>query len=423
MSRSAGFVSWFWVGGWVPLALALLTVNVAPSLLVMLMGSLWGVSHRALWQPDPLLGWVGGLGVGLLGVTFLATDWSLSIPGLFNYLPFLLFFAASSQILRYPEWRLLSLQTLVAGSGWVAMLGWGQFFWHWQGEVTILGMPVLELAATDRPTSVFTSPNTLAVYLVVVLTLAVGLWLARPRQWLAPAALVLGLPLLVATASRNGWAIACLSLVGFLLFKRMWAAFIPLGGMIGIPLLAALNWWNLRQWVPALFWQRLADAFDPQARHFGSTISRLEAWNFALEMIRQRPWQGWGWQSFPAYYNAQIPPPTELLNHSHNLYLTVAAEGGLGIAVGLVGLWGVIVGRGWRQIQGDPVLLAVNLALLAYFASGLLDAVFFDGRINLLFWVVLAVAHGSSLARSDGDRSKGMPEAAPLPGEQPAQER
>ncbi|NJK62094.1 MAG: polymerase [Synechococcaceae cyanobacterium SM2_3_1] len=396
-------------GGWLQGALACLPINLLPSLVLMLGGTLNWVGQRdkhldrLSWMSLAAIGWVGL-------VTILAPDLQTSVPGSFNYWPFLLFFLPCSQVLRSAWLRLRLLQIIGVGSLLVSGLGLGQVVWGWEGRLE-WGVMVVALRQSDRPVSIFTSANTLAIYLVLVLAIMGGLFLAGRSRGLALLAGGMGILLLALTASRNGWGIAWVALLLFLVLRRWWWG---IGGLLGLSLMpvgAALGIPGLRWVVPQALWQRLADTIDPSAAFYSSTANRLHAWSFAVDMIQERPWQGWGWQSFAELYRIQDPPPAELLGHCHQLYLTLAAEGGIPVLLIFLGIWGWTLMRGWQAWWQAPaaeegVLLGVNLALVSYFMSGWLDAVYFDGRINLLVWVLLAWINGAWL---DQQRSAGTP--------------
>ncbi|MFS8812671.1 O-antigen ligase family protein, partial [Synechococcus sp. R55.7] len=303
-----------------------------------------------------------------------------------------------------PVGRRRLAQMLVLGSGLMLLLGWGEVLWGWQGHFFWGPVWITGVAGGERPAAAFTSPNTLAIYLVIHLCLAAGLWLDQadkdwPRVVGLGAVLGLGSLLLLLTASRNGWGVGGLALMMGLALRRCWWGIGILAGLGLAGLAAAWDWPGWRAVVPRLIWSRLADTFDPQALYFSSTANRLDAWQFALQMVQERPLTGWGWQSFAALYNAQDPP--ELLGHCHNLYLHLAAEGGIPLLLGHLILWGWILARGWhawRRSQ-ESVLLGMLLALTAFFASGLLDVVMLDGRIHLLVTLLLGAVWGASLER------------------------
>ncbi len=404
---------------WLLGAAALIPVNLAPSLLLAVVGTVQ--SYGRSWQQirrDPLLHLAGLLSLAAVATALLAEDWRLSLLGMFNYWPFLLMLPALAGALRDPLNRRRLAQVLVLGSGLMLLLGWGEVLWEWRGHLFLGPLWITGVAGGERPAAAFTSPNILAIYLVIHLCLAAGLWgvASSPLTRAALAAMLgLGSLLLLLTASRNGWGAGGLALLMGLALRRCWGGMALLAGLGLASLAAALDWPGWRAVVPSLIWSRLADTFDPQAPHFSSTTNRLDAWRFALQMVRERPLTGWGWQSFPALYNAQDPP--ELLGHCHNLYLHLAAEGGIPLLVGYLALWGWIWVRGWQawRCSQDGVLLGVLLALTAFFAAGLLDVVILDGRIHLLITLLLGAAWGASLAPLCSVANR-VP-AAPFPGE------
>ncbi len=401
----AGSVSWLrpetWGRDWWILAtVAWIPVNALPSLVTAVVGLVLTLGRERLHLQDPLARGLIGLAVltGLVSVG--ATDRSMSWLGSFNYWPFYLCGMAVSLCLTSAT-QLRRLATVIlASSAVISSLGLAQVIWGWQGRIQ-MSFITLGLTLTDRPAAIFASPNVLAIYLTVVMAIAVGMILASGSCRVAWVALGLATPLLVLTASRNGWGVAWLMVILFLIYQRQWQglsgwlglSFLPVGAALGVP--------GLRWIVPSMIWQRLADTVDPQAAFFSSTSNRLDAWQFALNMVQQRPWWGWGWQSFAALYNTQDPSPSEHLSHCHHLYLTLAAEGGLIVLLGSVGVWGWILWRGWQARQGrdEALVVGILIGLTGYFVSGLLDAVYFDARINVLIWILLGSLNGIWLGK------------------------
>lgn len=405
---------WLWAG------LAFLPVNVAPTLLLLLWGL--GTWIRRSWGRQVEWDRVeqgSALVLLLIGVATVASPfWDLSLPGSFNHWPFVGIMLACRWPLGSRRIRRQVVRILGAGGILVSLLGLGQAVWGWHYRLD-WGPIGLSLLQTDRPTSIFESPNTLAVYLVMMQALMLGLWvicpdrkdsndlandLAKPEldlnseilrgrsldRGLAMALLMTSVPLLGLTASRNGWGIAWGGIVLTLVWFKHWRILAGWLGLTALPVGAALNLLGLRRILPIALWGRLADSLDPQATHFSSTTNRVDGWQFALDMMGQRPWTGWGWQSFQQLYNAQIPAPPEFLTHPHNLYLMLGAEGGILLLVALLGLWGILLYQGWRQARKDPLSWGAALALTCYFASGGLDIVMLDARINVVVWLLLS---------------------------------
>lgn len=71
--------------------------------------------------------------------------------------------------------------------------------------------------------------------------------------------------------------------------------------------------------------------------------ARLLIWQDSMNLIYQRPWQGWGWKEFNyAYYASDFDPRYQvLIDHAHNLPLHLAVEFGLPFAAFLIflGIW------------------------------------------------------------------------------------
>ncbi len=105
--------------------------------------------------------------------------------------------------------------------------------------------------------------------------------------------------------------------------------------------------------------------------------SRLSLWANVLELIRLKPWLGWGWGELDyahfvtLFHGARF---CALLSNAHNLPLHLAVELGIPLATGGCGLllWGLWRNRPWREQNPDrwlawSVLLVVGVhSLLEY---------------------------------------------------------
>lgn len=85
--------------------------------------------------------------------------------------------------------------------------------------------------------------------------------------------------------------------------------------------------------------------------------SRTVMWQNMLELIRQRPWSGWGWGELDyAHFMTAYPGmrQCELIDNAHNLLLHFAVELGLPLTMLVcgIGIYGVWRGRPWRE--SDP---------------------------------------------------------------------
>ncbi|MDD2923919.1 Wzy polymerase domain-containing protein [Rhodoferax sp.] len=83
-------------------------------------------------------------------------------------------------------------------------------------------------------------------------------------------------------------------------------------------------------------------------------FSRLTLWRNVLHLIAQKPWLGWGWGELDYAHFITLYPDTrfcDILDNAHNLPLHLAVEGGVPLALLVVGtsLWWIWRQRPWRE--------------------------------------------------------------------------
>ncbi len=373
----------------------------------------WGLAALAIW---------------LVITSLLAYDRTAALIGLANFLPYFGIFAVLPELL-YTQARLWRIAWLiVSGAIPVVVIGLGQMFWGWGGHIPILTDIIAWPTAPGgvppgRMSSVFDYTNVLASYLAIPLTLAIGLWLysydrcqcqrwSRRRliQFLALGFAISGmLVAMVLTHSRNGWAIAIITILAFALYRGWYWVMAPVAATITAVLLAAFGPASpvqqaLRQVIPAYVWARLNDQLFPQP----TNLLRTTQWQFAIQLTQQHPLTGWGLRNFTPLYEAH----TQLwLGHPHNLLLMISAEAGIPAVLLLFGLVGWMVAKGtyllWSWCQSPPKIAPSNsigwkirrdrLILFSYLVAFLnctlfhtLDVPLFDGCVNFLGWLLLA---------------------------------
>lgn len=335
---------------------------------------------RALWQLLYRQGWV------LLSGGFVLTTLVAEFPGeavlrLFNFLPFFLFWAGLTlYITRLPN-PLRSLE-------------------QWALGLLLATVPINLKAMVEygfygqRASSVFGNPNVLAAYLVLVFGLGLGLCIktlpmpnsdwsvlgARPPQydrWIIPIATSLIPVGLWCSGSRNGILVAIVQWLVFSWWTRhqRWCQLMNWSGMgLIVPTIAYTE-------VGGRSMELILRGQDP----------RLEIWQLAMAMARQHPWLGSGLGSLQRSY-------APYLYHAHNLWLDLAAEAGIPLALGLTVIVGWACFRAASTIVLHPpdretvaVLAGYGLSFLACALFSMFDLAFFDARINLLDWMAFAV--------------------------------
>ncbi|MEE3719325.1 O-antigen ligase family protein [Tumidithrix elongata RA019] len=383
----------------------------------------------------------------LLIVSIFALNPLESCLGIFNFIPFIMMFAGTAVLIQKPEQLRRLAWLLVIGAIPAIAIGLGQFYLGWSTYTNFdLSRLVVEGSDTpDRMTATFKHANLFANYLAIVFAIAGGLWLdthQRYRSLLKPKSsqaidrscsqhvdrilkirssflwgiLILTTSCLFLSNSRNGWIAAIASALAFASYlgKRgivaivtgltatfVWAAFGP------NPIQTWLRWI-----VPRAIWARLNGEMFPNQVE---AEMRTTIWQVAINLTQQRPWTGWGLQSFGKLYEAQ----THLwLGHPHNLVLMLTASVGIPIALFFLGLVGWVLAQGVLCLSGrmhpegnrsnnesSPKSLRLTapdrLILFTYLTAfgccmifQTTDVTIFDPRINFLGWFLLAAILG-----------------------------
>jgi O-antigen ligase len=349
----------------------------------------------------------------LVITTLLAFDISVAWTGLWNFLPFFLLFAIAAFLIQTPAqfqhlaylWVVSSIpvgalgviQALINRPNW--------FLPHLFGSYEIS----LGFSQDGRVTSLFGHYNEAALYLALVLPIACHFALGKVKdgkikQAVAAIALGLGIATLMLAGSRNAWAIVALGFVVLAIYYRFW--YLVAGISLGAGAIAWAAWGSLLgiggEWLrplfPGGFINRLVSTFDPSQRDFVSTLYRLDAWQYAVRLIQQHPIQGWGLRSFDLIAAMQ-GYDLKGLPHEHNFYLALGVGAGLPALCGFVGMVGWIIYLGLKakvssQVKGLVAVTVVAIAL--YFIFGMLDVVFYEPRINILSWLLLAGVYAAS---------------------------
>ncbi len=390
----------------------------------------------------------------LLLSTGLAWQPGAAALGLANFLPFFWLFAALSELLQTPQQFRRLAQIVVLGSMPVVVVGLGQQFGGWSGHVQLLWILAdWNVAPTGNPpgrmASIFYYANVLASYLVITWILNLGLWIEAqrlganagatlfgrmsshrwhtfapsPYLWILTIALLGNTVALIFTNSRNAWIVAALAGLAFAVYLGRWLLLTAMGAIAMAVLGAAFApppfQGGLRRVVPAFFWARLNDQMYPN-RPVGDL--RSTQWQFAWDLAQQRPWTGWGLRNFSPLYEAKLQ---FFIGHPHSLWLMLAAETGWPATILLFAIAGWITFQGclylltmpqmfWRGQASSRLPLTVGTTLdtgvsllvftllitfLAISLFSFLDITFFDVRINLLGWWLLASLNGITSAR------------------------
>jgi len=284
---------------------------------------------------------------------------------------------------RRAWWRIVDF--FVLGAVGVATYGLYQYVTH-TGLITAEG-------GVMRITSVYGSPNNLALYLgrVLPVALAIVLMGANPRRRVA-----------------YGVAVVVMGLAAFLTFSKG-ALLLGLPAALAV---IAIGWLGKRGWIltgagaaaavaslPILSRvPRFATLLNADA---GTTFFRLKLWVSAWRMFLDHPLLGVGLDNFLYQYRGRYILPDAWqepnLSHPHNIVLDFLSRlGVLGFACGvwlIAGFWRTAIAA-YRKLTADRDGRALCVGLMALVADmlahGLVDHSFF--LLDLAYAFLLALA-------------------------------
>lgn len=208
---------------------------------------------------------------------------------------------------------------------------------------------------------------------------------------------------LALTNSRNAWSGMFLA-VPFVLGPSTWLVLLPLLSLFLLVLSVAvfpigpleLQLWA-RKIIPESIWSRLSDLPYLHGRPLEAT--RLYQWKEAINLFLQRPWLGYGAAAFSVLY-----PLRQGIwhGHAHNLPLELTVAHGLPVAVLIICLVLALLISSFKACfyfgkiknkASNNVYLFNRAWWTATFILTFLHATdmpFFDSRINIAGWILLA---------------------------------
>ncbi len=235
--------------------------------------------------------------------------------------------------------------------------------------------------------STLENPNVLGEYILLVMPVAIALmWRSEKigsKIFYLGLTAVMGAALIL-TFSRGCWIAIMVAAAIYVTFVcgKLWGLLLLL-----VPILPFV--------IPETILHRFASVGDMSD---SSTSYRVYIWMGTFLMLKDFWISGIGMgeeafnQVYPFYsYSAIVAP------HSHNLFLQVWVETGIGGIVAFLALlfaWFKQICRG-HKISADKklktMLVAIGASVCAFMVQGMFDNCFYNYRVFMLFWFVLAL--------------------------------
>ena len=327
-----------------------------------------------------------------------------SLIGLGNWIPLFLCFWGFQKYLSSSKDRRISAKLFIFGSIPVLLSSFGQFWFNWHGPMYFLNDLIIwyqrPLSVNQGVSGLFNNANYNGCWLNIIWPFSMALLFEKTFNILKRTiVLSIGLSISVAifiTASRSAWGGFLLSTYLLLGNEILLSLIIGVIILVFIPIifqLIAPNWiFDLPTILPEQY--NILKQFDPS--DYPEENQRFFIYKFALEMIKTRPFIGWGAASFSLYYFSKT---NAFIAHPHNLFLEI------GFSYGSLASFAVFINIvllcifSYRKIflvkTNSPKIKnyfenAWWISFFVLLCSQIVDIQYFDGRISLTFWILLA---------------------------------
>ena len=319
--------------------------------------------------------------------------------GLLNWIPLFISFIGFQHYLRTKKYRLICGISLMSGSIPILISGFGQYLFNWYGPLEFLNGLIIwyQRENTSGMTSFFNNPNYAACALSTILPLFYGTLYVNKNLKLKKIIILIIILLIIIgiffTSSRNG-------LLGLLLGTFIF--FIPLKSkLFNFGFVSIASFFSFNYIGKFLFNYDLVPLNLLKKISFQGFYSdpRLFIWKNSISYISKKPFLGWGGKSFSYLWNKEN---TFYLGHSHSIPLEISIQYGLITTLLLSSIIIFILVKSFSLIFLDSDFkLKSSLnessfdrgwlsACIVILFSNLIDVVYFDIRISVLTWILLA---------------------------------
>ncbi len=318
--------------------------------------------------------------------------------GLFNWIPFFWIFWASQGLLETKKNRNDFSLFLILGTIPVIISGLGQYFFNWIGPFTIFNgliiwyqRPINEISGL---TGLFNHANYAGAWFTLIFPLCIAqIYNAKTKfKFSFLLIIILGVVTCIfLTNSRNAWGSSILTIPLLFGTSSLWW-FLPFTLFLSSLVLI------LKKNIQGVFQENLINILPNKVlleftnegfNHLNTT--RMEILHFAYKIIISNPFFGTGSGSFPLIFEFQTG---FWKGHSHNIFTEIAISYGLPSTIIFIIFLIIILSNSFKKIYNYP-LKDINdkahwAAASIFLISQLVDVQYFDGRISIVFWLLLA---------------------------------
>lgn len=269
------------------------------------------------------------------------------------------------------------------------------------GEIALpavdLGKTLLNGQLQERPTGLLIHPNVLAIYLVLMMPVAIATLLVLDRSWLqaiAGVGLALSVPALYLTLSRSGWAGLAVAILLAAVFWRSWKPFrLSLHKRVALGVIFVASICGVAMKAQTIV-ERWSQSFE-QAVSFRASLAST-SWS----MVKTHPFFGVGLNSFVTVVEQYDQTMMSRIRAFpvHNILLLEFSETGMLGGLAFVVLWIVTIrymfAAARRGASPFPrvVALFASCGIVGLFLADMTGFSYRIPIITSLVWAQVAIA-------------------------------
>tara|TARA_S200000501_G_scaffold375341_1_gene427106 strand:- start:1207 stop:2583 length:1377 start_codon:yes stop_codon:yes gene_type:complete len=330
-----------------------------------------------------------------------------SLIGLSNWIPLFFCFFSFQNYLNSIQERKLIMKIFVAGTVPVLVSGFGQYFFNWYGELSLLnGLIIWFQKEQEHLSGLFSNQNYTGCWLNIVWPFVIAIFLEKTNVFYKKGvSLVFLISIALSsflTSSRNAIAGLFLTLPIIIgkSFYRLFLYSIILLGIIFILYLSNFFPNNINVIIESCI-SKSFNLFSQlgnnqlQFEYSNMVDKRITIFSYTIGMILKNPIFGYGASTFPFYYSLKHGV---YKGHAHNLIIDLTFNYGLLISILIfIGIF-FISFQSFRKL----FLLKIRVLSINYFErawwtsfiilliSQMFDVQYYDLRISIAFWLLLS---------------------------------
>ena len=343
--------------------------------------------------------------VSLKGANFPDQEISLTWIGLANWLPFFWCFWSFQIYLINKKLRISASKFLLFGSIPVVITGLSQYFLNWYGPYSFLNNLIIwfqrPLSIGSGVTGLFNNYNYFGAWLAIVLPLCLGFLIKENNNkinkiFFSLVSILIAYMIILSTSRSSILSIFLIIILLLTRIKRLKIIYTLMLFTVGILIINFIPYLskNLQESIFLFFPATLIDKTSLLSLIDINSFPRIDIWVNSLELIKDNWFFGYGGGSFHYFYD--LYGKYDGIQHTHNIFLEIAFNYGLPSAL-IISISIILIlkkisnkffSKNLEELSEFDRLWIISF--LVFIFIHMFDITYFDGRISLLSWILLA---------------------------------